>query len=120
MHKPMNERLLTLICTAAAVALATGAGLAAPSPADPGAPAQKLTQDAGCPVCHLAARRHIGPSWQEIAARHRGDPQAAAVLAARVRKGSTGVWGPVPMPPTPKDRLSDAQVAQVVAWVLAR
>lgn len=31
MHKPMNERLPTLICTAAAVALATGGGLSAPA-----------------------------------------------------------------------------------------
>lgn len=110
----MDTRLVTLMCTAAAAALLGTSGIAGATAGD----APSLVAQAGCNVCHLAARRHIGPSWQEIAARHRGDPKAAATLSARVRKGSTGVWGPVPMPPTPKDKLSDAQITQVVAWIL--
>lgn len=116
MDKSVQKPFQTLWRGVAALALAaggSGAAAAAPGP-------EALAQQAGCQVCHLAARRHIGPSWQEIAVRHRGDPKAAATLAARVRQGSTGVWGPVPMPSTPKDKLGDAQVAQVVAWILAR
>lgn len=109
----------TLIRGAAALVLATGSGIAPAAPAAQPGP-EALAQQAGCHVCHLAARRHIGPSWQEIAVRHRGDAKAAATLAARVRQGSTGVWGPVPMPATPRSQLGDAQVAQVVAWILAR
>ncbi|MCX7962743.1 MAG: cytochrome C552, partial [Burkholderiales bacterium] len=38
--------------------------------------------------------------------------------AQRIRNGTQGVWGPVPMPPVAS--ISDAELAQVVAWVLAQ
>jgi cytochrome c len=39
-------------------------------------------------------------------------------MRGRIRQGSKGVWGPLPMAPTPADKLSDADLKAVVTWVL--
>ena len=36
----------------------------------------------------------------------------------KVRKGGSGVYGPIPMPPNPPDKISDADLKAVVEWVL--
>ena len=78
----------------------------------------QLATKAGCAVCHVADKPMVGPSWKDIAGRYKGQSQAAALLAERVRKGSANVWGKVPMPPTPADKLSDAELKTLVSWVL--
>jgi cytochrome c len=100
---------------AAVAAAGTAGGIAAPLPA---AASEALAAKAACVACHAVDRKGVGPSYKEIAARYKGDPKAAALLAQRVRKGSGGVWGPVPMPPTPPERLSEAELKALVAWVL--
>jgi cytochrome c len=100
---------------AAAAALALAAALSASPPA---AASEALAAKAGCVACHAVDRKGVGPSYREIAARYKGDPKAAALMAQRVRKGGSGVWGPVPMPPTPPERLSDADLKLLVAWLL--
>jgi cytochrome c len=97
--------------TAAAVVLATLA-------AAPALASDAISKKAGCAVCHAVDKKGVGPSYKEIAAKYKGDANAAAVLAERVRKGSKGVWGQVPMPPTPAARLSDAEPKAVVDWLL--
>jgi cytochrome c len=79
-----------------AILLSAAAVLAWPAGASP-----QLATKAGCAVCHQADKAMVGPSWKDIAVRYKGQPQAAAQLAERVRKGSANVWGKVPMPPTP-------------------
>lgn len=74
---------------------------------------------AGCLVCHSATAKMLGPTWKDIAARYRGDAQASSLMAERVRAGSKGVWGELPMAATPEARLSDADLATVIEWVLA-
>ena len=78
----------------------------------------QLATQAGCTTCHLADKPMVGPSWRDIAARYKGQPGAAALLAERVRKGGVNVWGKVPMPPTPADKLKDADLNALVSWVL--
>ena len=36
----------------------------------------------------------------------------------KVRKGGSGVYGPIPMPPNPVEKLSDADLKAAVEWVL--
>lgn len=80
-------------------------------------PAQLAVQ-AGCTACHAADKKLVGPSWKEVAARYKGNASAPALLAERVRKGSTGVWGKVPMAPTDAKRLGDADLKSMLSWVL--
>jgi cytochrome c len=92
--------------------------LAAVLAASPAVASEAISQKAGCAVCHAVDKKGIGPSYREIAAKYRGNAKAAAVLAERVRHGSKGVWGQVPMPPTPTSRLSDAELTAVIDWLL--
>lgn len=98
---------------------------AAPAP-DPSAaaetaaqdPVQRLLADNACVSCHSIEQKIVGPSFREIAVRYAGDGGAGARLAAKIKAGGAGVWGPVPMPPNPG--LSDVQLAQVTSWILNR
>ena len=68
------------------------------------AQAQDLTalmQKNGCVACHAVDKKIVGPSYQDVAAKYKGDAGAAAKLATKVKAGGTGIWGQVPMPPNP-------------------
>lgn len=76
-----------------------------------------LAKQFGCTACHGVTNKMVGPAFTEIAARYHGKQDAAQQLAERVRKGSAGNWGSTPMPA--QTQPSDAQLAQVVGWILA-
>jgi cytochrome c len=103
-----NIKTVARLCAIASLALAFGSAQAS----------EQLSSKGGCVACHAKDKKLIGPSWKDVAARYKGQAGAADLLAKRVREGSKGVWGAVPMAATPPDRLSDAEVKAVVAWVL--
>ena len=82
---------LALFLVAAAASLSTPAALAAD--------AQQLLKDKACLACHIIDKKLVGPSYKEVAAKYRSRKDAEAYLVAKIKEGSTGVWGPVPMPP---------------------
>ena len=92
--------------------------LAVSVPARAAAPAA-MTK-AGCLVCHAEDKPVLGPSFKDIAAKNKGKKDAAAVLAKRVRVGSTGVYGKLPMPATGPDKISDADLAAAIDHILKR
>jgi cytochrome c551/c552 len=79
-------------------------------------PAEKILNAQGCAGCHALDARVVGPSFKEVAARYGKDPQAAGKLRDKIKSGGQGAWGQVPMPPNPT--LSDADLDQLVGWVL--
>jgi cytochrome c len=81
------------------------------------AAAEALMKKDGCIACHAVDKKVIGPSYQEVAAKYRGDKDAAAKLAKKVKDGGSGVWGQVPMPPNPA--VPDADIKNLVEWVLS-
>ena len=89
---------------------------AAPSAPAPAAPADAaplaLLQKNNCTACHAAGQRIVGPSWAEVSQRHAGK---ADYLAGKIRAGSSGVWGNVPMPPQPLDEAAARQIADWLA-----
>ena len=102
MHKP----------TVLAVALAAGL-LAAPVAQADLAMAKKYN----CTACHQVDKKVVGPSYKDVAKKYKGQADAAAKLAAKVKKGGSGVWGPVPMPPNAA--VPDGDIQKLVAWILA-
>lgn len=102
MHKP----------TVLAAALAAGL-LAAPVAQADLAMAKKYN----CTACHQVDKKVVGPSYKDVAKKYKGQADAAANLAAKVKKGGSGVWGPVPMPPNAA--VPDGDIQKLVAWILA-
>ena len=71
-----------------------------------------------CTTCHVVkGAKTIGPTYAEVAKKYAGQKDADAKLADKVKKGSTGVWGQVPMPPNAA--VPDADIKALVKWVLA-
>lgn len=97
------------IVIAAAAVLAMGAGVAS---AD-----QALAQKSACMSCHQVAKKVVGPSFQDVAKKYKGDAKAADHIVTVIKKGGKGVWGPVPMPPHPQ--VSDENAKKLADWVLA-
>ena len=62
---------------------------------------ENLAKSKACLACHAADRKLVGPSYKEVSAKYRNDKDAESRLAQRMREGSAGVWGAVPMPPNP-------------------
>ena len=80
------------------------------------AAAQALMQKDGCSACHAIDKKVVGPAYQDVAAKYKGDKDAMAKLTAKVKKGGSGVWGPIPMPPNAQ--VSDADINNLVSWIL--
>ena len=78
--------------------------------------AEEMMKKDGCAACHSIDKKVVGPAYQEVAAKYKGDAKAAAMLVDKVKKGGTGVWGQIPMPPNAQ--VSDADIKALVDWIL--
>ena len=97
------------IVIAAAAVFAMTAGVASADDA--------LAKKSACMSCHQVAKKVVGPSFQDVAKKYKGDAGAAAHIVTVIKKGGKGVFGPVPMPPHPQ--VSDADAKKLADWVLA-
>ena len=77
---------------------------------------EKLALANGCMTCHQIDKKVIGPSYKEVAAKYRGNKDAAATLVKKVKAGGKGVWGDMIMPPNA--HVKDADIAAIVKWIL--
>ncbi|MDX9706270.1 MAG: c-type cytochrome [Azospira sp.] len=84
----------------------------------PAQASEALAKKARCIACHAVEKKMVGPAYRDVAAKYRNDPSAPARLAEKVRHGGSGVWGQIPMAPNPVERISDADLAAVIDWVL--
>lgn len=75
-----------------------------------------LAQKNACTACHAVDKKIVGPSYQDVAKKYAGQKDAGAAIAASIRAGGAGKWGPVPMPPQPA--LSEADIKTLAAWIL--
>jgi cytochrome c len=103
-----------LYTAAASALLMLGAPLAAAQPH----PAEAALSKAGCVACHAKDRKLVGPSFKEIAAKYKGQADVVPQLMEKSRKGGKGNFGPIPMPPNPPEKISDADLKLVVEWIL--
>lgn len=78
---------------------------------------EALVKANDCSSCHAADQRVVGPSYNEIAKRYKGQAGIVDKLAAKVRRGGSGNWGTVPMIPHPA--LTDGQLKEMVGWILS-
>lgn len=100
---------MKFIAIAAVAALALTTGVAS---AD-----QALAQKSACMSCHQLAKKVVGPAFNDVAKKYKGDAKAQEHLVTVIKKGGKGVWGPVPMPPHPQ--VSDDNAEKLAKWVLS-
>ena len=70
-----------------------------------------------CLACHQVDKRKYGPNFKEIAAKYVDQKNAADMLARKIRRGGTGVWGIDVMPPQPQVSAKEAQT--IATYVLS-
>ena len=81
------------------------------------AAAEALMKKDGCVACHEVDKKLIGPPFNDVAAKYRGDKDAAAKLRDKVKKGGAHVWGEAAMPPNVL--ATDADIKELVDWILS-
>lgn len=75
-----------------------------------------LAKKSGCLSCHSVINKVVGPGFNEIAAKYKSDTSAEARLVEKVRKGGSGNWGNIPMPPQSETSTDDIKL--LVNWIL--
>lgn len=96
---------LAVLVAAAAVAASTAAL------AD-----EALLKKYNCTACHQVDKKVVGPAYKDVAKKYKGQADAVAKLTAKVKKGGSGVWGPIPMPPNAA--VPDADIKKMVEDIL--
>ena len=98
--------------------LAVILGAAAAVAAIPAQASEELAKKHNCFACHAVDKKLVGPAYKEVAAKYRAEKGAEARLLDKVKKGSTGAWGQVPMPPNAA--VPDADLKALVKWILSQ
>lgn len=93
------------------ITLALALSVAAPAMAD-----QALASSKNCMACHAVDKKLVGPSYKDVANKYAGQGDAVSKLAAKIVKGSSGVWGPVPMPAN--NQVNEADAQKLAQWIL--
>lgn len=104
------KKFLTPLLTLG-VALSMQSALAA----DP-AVAEALFKSKPCAACHNLDMKMVGPALKEVAAKYAGTEGAVDLLAGRIKNGTQGAWGPMPMPANP---VTDEEAKILAEWVLS-
>lgn len=78
--------------------------------------AKEIAGKSACMNCHGLNNKIVGPGFNEIAQKYKGDKKALGFLVKKVRSGGSGVWGSIPMPP---NNLTEADAKRVVEWILS-
>jgi len=107
------KALLMTVAAAGTLMLAGQASAAVDAKA-----AEALAQKSGCLACHSVQNKVVGPAYKDVAAKYKGDKTAEAKLIEKVKKGGSGVWGPIPMPPN-SPHVKDEDIKTLVEWVLS-
>ena len=101
----MKRVLLTL-------AALTAVAATAPAMAD-----EAMAKAKNCMACHAIDKKVVGPAYKEVAKKFGGQAGAVDMLAGKIMKGSSGTWGPVPMPPNAN--VNAAEAKQLATWILS-
>jgi cytochrome c len=69
-----------------------------------------------CLTCHKANEKNIGPAYKDVAEKYENTEDNVKMLAGKIIKGGSGVWGNIPMTPHPSLSQEDAEA--MVKYVL--
>ena len=126
----MNKTIYSLAAVAAFIAMSCGGkkesankedyvanqhATEVPVAADAIAQGEALVKASDCKTCHHAVNKLIGPAHTDVAKKYEFTDANVKLLADKIIKGGTGVWGQIPMTAHPDITQSDAEkMAQYV------
>lgn len=96
-----------IISTAAAALLMAGSAYAADMPAE---------GKTKCGSCHAIDRKLVGPAWNDVAKKYKGQKDAADKIAASITKGGQFGWKMGSMPPRGLGA-SDAEIKSLAEFI---
>jgi cytochrome c len=99
---------------------AKGAAAAAPvvvAAAGGAGDAKGLLAANACTACHGINNKIVGPGFNEILAKQKGQADLEGYLVTKIKNGGSGVYGSVPMPP--QAQLSDTDARTIAKWIAA-
>lgn len=77
----------------------------------------ELIAGSDCTTCHKIDQKLIGPAYVDVANKYEATDEIIDTLVARVKNGSSGNWGPIPMTPHPD--LPEDDVRTMVKYILS-
>lgn len=75
-----------------------------------------LAKAKNCLACHAVDKKLVGPAYKDVAAKYKDDKAAPAALATKIKTGTKGAWGAIPMPP---NNVTEDEAKRLAAWVLS-
>lgn len=98
-----------VLLTFAALTVVT---VSAPAIAD-----EALAKSKNCLACHVVDKKLVGPAYKDVAKKNAGNAKAVDELANKILKGSSGVYGPVPMPANANVNPEEAK--KLATWIMS-
>ena len=78
--------------------------------------AANLMAKYNCQACHQVDKKLVGPAFRDVAKKYAADSGAQTLLEGKVKNGSTGVWGQIPMPP---NSVPAQDLTSLIQWIIA-
>jgi cytochrome c len=104
----------------AVVALAAGLGWCTAAAGQDVAQAEAVLKKSGCMKCHAVSAKKEGPSFKDVAAKYKGKPDGVAAVTKQITTNpKMKVDGREEMHDALKTK-SEAEIKNVVAYILSR
>ncbi len=72
----------------------------------------------GCFACHQVETKRVGPAWQAVSDKYKGNADAKKILVEQIKKGGTGKWQMGVMPAY-SPRVPDAEIDQLADFIIS-
>ena len=76
---------------------------------------EALAKSKNCMSCHTVDKKLVGPAYKDIATKYKGKNMEAQMVQSII-KGSSGKWGPIPMP---ANNVSEGDARTLAKWILS-
>ncbi len=78
---------------------------------------EALMLKSDCSACHKVNAVSVGPSFTAVSGKYQNQAGAVNYIAAKIIKGSSGIWGEVAMPP--HATMPEGEAQKIAAYVLS-
>lgn len=77
-----------------------------------------LAKKSGCFACHHIEQKRVGPSWNDVSAKYKGDAGAKDNIVKWIHSGGKGRWNMGVMPAY-SPRVNDADIDALADFIIS-